>query len=159
MKNRLSSTYASTLLMAGAIAALFSASPSGQTSRFQPPADVPGAEAVKAFVTAHMAKGFTPTRTPWGDPDIQGVFTTKDEANTPFERPAEWAGRRMADIGSRSLIRRSVRGGSVVSQRQVTRTSRADLRRGAQKRARRSIVHVLRPSRRIGAGPVASVAR
>jgi hypothetical protein len=27
-------------------------------------------------------------RTPWGDPDIQGVFTTDDELGVPFERPA-----------------------------------------------------------------------
>jgi hypothetical protein len=45
-----------------------------------------------------MTKDFTPSKTPWGDPDIQGVFTTKDEANTPFERPDEWAGKKMEDI-------------------------------------------------------------
>jgi hypothetical protein len=28
-------------------------------------------------------------RTPWGDPDIQGTFTTDDELGVPFERPAE----------------------------------------------------------------------
>src|SRR4051794_9069941 len=44
------------------------------------------------------AKKFVPKRLPWGDPDIQGNFTTKDEANTPFERPAEWAGRKLEDI-------------------------------------------------------------
>ena len=65
---------------------------------FQPPANVPGAEAVKAFVAARMAKDFTSPKTPWGDPNIQGVFTTKDEANTPFERPEEWAGKRMEDV-------------------------------------------------------------
>ena len=27
-------------------------------------------------------------RTPWGDPDIQGIFTTDDELGVPFERPA-----------------------------------------------------------------------
>jgi hypothetical protein len=32
-------------------------------------------------------------RTPWGDPDIQGVFTTDDELGVPFERP-EAAGAR-----------------------------------------------------------------
>jgi len=30
-------------------------------------------------------------RTPWGDPDLQGIWTT--ETITPFERPAEFAGR------------------------------------------------------------------
>jgi hypothetical protein len=59
---------------------------------------LPGAEAVKAFVAARMAKGFTPPKTPWGDPDVQGIFTSKDEANTPFERPDEWAGKRMEDV-------------------------------------------------------------
>jgi hypothetical protein len=32
-------------------------------------------------------------RTPWGDPDIQGIFTTDDELGVPFERPPQFAGR------------------------------------------------------------------
>jgi hypothetical protein len=32
-------------------------------------------------------------RTPWGDPDIQGIFTTDDELGVPFERPEQFAGR------------------------------------------------------------------
>jgi hypothetical protein len=83
---------------AAACAALFSVDLAGQSGGFQPPANVPGADAVKAFVAARMTKGFTPPKTPWGDPNIQGVFTTKDEANTPFERPDQWAGKRMEDI-------------------------------------------------------------
>lgn len=59
---------------------------------------LPGADAVKALVAARTVKGFTPPKTPWGDPDISGVFTSKDEANTPFEVPDEWVGRRMEDI-------------------------------------------------------------
>ena len=39
------------------------------------------------------AKAWTPPRTPWGDPDISGYFTNKDEQGVPFERPAEFAGR------------------------------------------------------------------
>ena len=31
--------------------------------------------------------GYTSPRTPWGDPDIQGLFTTDDELGVPFERP------------------------------------------------------------------------
>ena len=37
-------------------------------------------------------------RTPWGDPDLQGTYTNKYETSTPFERPKEFEGRRMADI-------------------------------------------------------------
>jgi hypothetical protein len=32
-------------------------------------------------------------RTPWGDPDIQGIFTTDDELGVPFERPQQFTGR------------------------------------------------------------------
>jgi hypothetical protein len=88
-----------TALAVAAAAVLSPVDLAGQAgARFQPPANVPGAEAVKAFVAARMAKNFTPPKTPWGDPNIQGVFTTKDEANTPMERPEEWAGKRMEDI-------------------------------------------------------------
>ena len=41
---------------------------------------------------------YTPPRTPWGDPDLQGNYTNKYEANTPLERPDEFAGRRLEDI-------------------------------------------------------------
>ena len=34
-------------------------------------------------------------RTPWGDPDIQGIFTTDDELGVPFERPEQFAGREL----------------------------------------------------------------
>jgi hypothetical protein len=39
------------------------------------------------------ASNWTPPRTPWGDPDISGDFSNKYEIGTPFERPAEFAGR------------------------------------------------------------------
>ncbi len=37
-------------------------------------------------------------RTPWGDPDISGNLTNVNEANTPFERPDEFAGKRIEDV-------------------------------------------------------------
>jgi hypothetical protein len=49
---------------------------------------------------AQPAGGWTPPRTPWGDPDIQGVYTNKDENGTPFERPEEFAGRRLEEFGA-----------------------------------------------------------
>ena len=50
------------------------------------------------IVGAHpQAQGSAPAggafRTPWGDPDIQGIFTTDDELGVPFERPEQFAGR------------------------------------------------------------------
>jgi hypothetical protein len=40
--------------------------------------------------------GYTAPRTPWGDPDIQGLFTTDDELGVPFERDRE--------IGTRTTL-------------------------------------------------------
>jgi len=36
---------------------------------------------------------WTPPKTPWGHPDLQGIYTNKDETNTPLERPNELQGR------------------------------------------------------------------
>jgi len=47
---------------------------------------------------ARSPKPYVPPRTPWGDPDIAGVFTNNDESLTPFERPAQFEGRRLEDI-------------------------------------------------------------
>ncbi len=44
------------------------------------------------------AQTWTPPRTPWGDPDLQGNYTNKYEQGTPFERPAEFEGRRLEDV-------------------------------------------------------------
>jgi hypothetical protein len=47
---------------------------------------------------------WTAPRTPWGDPDLQGIYTNKDENNTPFERPPELAGKRLADFGEKEMV-------------------------------------------------------
>jgi hypothetical protein len=44
------------------------------------------------------APSYVPPRTPWGDPDLQGTYTNKYEANTPLERPGEFVGRRVDSI-------------------------------------------------------------
>jgi hypothetical protein len=48
-------------------------------------------------------KPFTAARTPWGDPDISGVFTNNDESLIPFERPAQFDGRRLEEISDSEL--------------------------------------------------------
>jgi hypothetical protein len=82
------------------LAASFSLSASAQSKAPTWAAGLPDATVVKTFIASQVRKNWTVPKTPWGDPDIQGNFTTKDEANTPMERPAEWAGRRMQDITS-----------------------------------------------------------
>jgi hypothetical protein len=52
--------------------------------------------AVSAAAAAQPA--YSPPRTSWGDPDLQGVFANDNEYATPLERPAELAGKTLADI-------------------------------------------------------------
>jgi hypothetical protein len=49
------------------------------------------------------AQTWTPPRTPWGDPDLQGNYSNKYEQGTPFERPAEFEGRTSQDIKGAEL--------------------------------------------------------
>ena len=45
-----------------------------------------------------LATPWTPPRTPWGDPDLQGTYANNNEYATPLERPAEFNGRRASDL-------------------------------------------------------------
>jgi len=59
-----------------------------------------GKSTVKPAAPARLtpASDWTPPRTSWGDPDIQGIFTNKYEASTPLERPNAFEGRKLDDI-------------------------------------------------------------
>src|SRR5215471_12519931 len=46
-----------------------------------------------AAVGAKPSQTWTAPRTPWGDPDLQGIWPSTDMVGVPFERPAELAGR------------------------------------------------------------------
>ncbi|MBI2149632.1 MAG: hypothetical protein HYU27_03375 [Acidobacteria bacterium] len=50
------------------------------------------------------AKKWTPPKTSWGDPDIQGSFSNTSENGTPFERPEQFEGRRLEDIKGEELL-------------------------------------------------------
>ena len=46
---------------------------------------------------------YSPPRTPWGDPDLQGIYTNADENGTPMEQPADLAGKRLEDFGDKEM--------------------------------------------------------
>ena len=48
-------------------------------------------------------KKWTPPKTAWGDPDLQGSFTNVSENGTPLERPDQFSGRRLDDIKGEEL--------------------------------------------------------
>ena len=52
---------------------------------------------------AAQQRGWTPPRTSWGDPLIEGVYTNSDESLTPFERPDEFEGRQLGDVTPEEL--------------------------------------------------------
>ena len=66
------------------------------------------AQQAPAGTTARKAGTWTPPRTPWGDPDLQGIYTNKDENNTPFERPSDLAGTRLSDFGEKDAFNQAV---------------------------------------------------
>ena len=49
------------------------------------------------------AQTYTPPQTPWGHPDLQGIYSNDDETGTPMERPAQLAGKTLADITPEEL--------------------------------------------------------
>jgi hypothetical protein len=72
----------------------------------------------KRLAVPKNARNWTPPRTAWGDPDIAGVFTNSDESGIPFERPAEFEGRRLEDVSPAELA-------EMVKQRQKQAIERA----------------------------------
>src|SRR3954468_22149191 len=44
------------------------------------------------------AKNWKVSRTPWGHPDLAGVYSNSDEDGIPFEKPDAFVGRRLEEI-------------------------------------------------------------
>src|SRR4029077_15759646 len=74
--------------------------------------------ALKVTPAKKAVERWSPPRTPWGDPDLQGVFSNADEYGLPFERPTEYEGRRLEDISPAEMAR-------IVSDRQRDIIARA----------------------------------
>jgi hypothetical protein len=62
-----------------------------------------GVVVAQAPAVRRTAKPYTPPKTVWGDPQIAGVYTNNDESLIPFERPAQFEGRRLEDITEAEL--------------------------------------------------------
>jgi len=81
-------------------------------------AQAPPAGAAQPAAVKKAVGRWSPPRTPWGDPDLQGVFSNADEYGLPFERPTEFEGRRLEDITPAEMSR-------IVSDRQRDIVTRA----------------------------------
>jgi hypothetical protein len=58
---------------------------------------------VVAGAAVLSAQTYSPPKTPWGHPDLQGIYSNDDETGTPMERPAQFAGKTLADITPQEL--------------------------------------------------------
>jgi hypothetical protein len=128
MRSSIARWFIAVVVAVSAVAAIESVSAQGQSEKDQLKARVeamPGTANIKTFIASRIAKGFTPPRTPWGDPDISGVFDTSPEANTPMERPDEWAGRKMDDITPAELA-------TAIAKRQQDAVERAPFAGGGE---------------------------
>ena len=54
---------------------------------------------------AGSGRPWVSSRTAWGDPDLQGVWTNSNEYATPLERPAEFKGRSLDQLTPEELTR------------------------------------------------------
>jgi hypothetical protein len=58
-------------------------------------------QGARAGQTARPRQSYSPPRTAWGDPDLQGVWSYNDDVDTPFERPGDLSGK--AELGDEEL--------------------------------------------------------
>ena len=49
------------------------------------------------------SRTYTAVKTAWGDPDLQGTYTDKDENGIPIERPNQFDGKRAEDLDDSEL--------------------------------------------------------
>jgi hypothetical protein len=55
--------------------------------------------------SAPSAGTYAPPRTPWGDPDLQGIWPSTDMVGVPFERPAELSG--LVEVSDKEFAERA----------------------------------------------------
>jgi hypothetical protein len=64
----------------------------------------PSAQSLAGRAGGAARSEYSPPRTPWGDPDLQGIYTNADENGTPMEQPADLAGKRLEDFGEKEMV-------------------------------------------------------
>jgi hypothetical protein len=103
---------------------------------------------------AAQPKPWTPPKTPWGDPDLQGVWPGTEMVGTPLQRDPSLGTRAvLSDQEFAQRVERAKRQADVDSQETVNETTRCDPTRRLP--ARTASASVLRSTGTIGASPTA----
>ena len=87
--------------------------------------------AAQAPPSSKTVKPYTPAKTPWGDPDLQGVWPGTDMVGTPLERPRNFGTRN--SLNDEEYAQRQSRArnqANVDSQETVNEVTRCDPNRG-----------------------------
>jgi len=100
-------TRAAALVWISVVVVLFPSAIGGQRLPSNPPPESTQAASGSArpAQTGTQTRPYHAPRTPWGDPDLQGVFTNSNEYMTPLERPDTFAGRQLKDLSADDLSR------------------------------------------------------
>jgi hypothetical protein len=108
-----------TSLTAISVVGLTSLGFSGQADAFGrgAQAPVPAAKTTPATAAAPV-KTWTMPKTPWGDPDLEGSYTNKNENGIPLERPSQFQGKTSGEIQQSEFA-------EIVRQRQQEAVERA----------------------------------
>src|SRR5260221_9625780 len=61
------------------------------------------AEAATVTLAAQAPVKYVPAKTSWGDPDLQGTYTDKDENGIPMEKPAQFQGKTLTEVDDSEL--------------------------------------------------------
>ncbi len=61
------------------------------------------AAGAKPAARAPAARSYKTPKTPWGDPDLSGVYTNNDESGIPLERPTQFDGKSLDDVTDSEL--------------------------------------------------------
>src|ERR1043166_431700 len=77
--------YPASVILAAAVAVAGAARLGGQTSAPKPRGPTPAGSTPQAAETTRRA--WTAPRTPWGDPDIEGLWPGTDFVGVPLQRP------------------------------------------------------------------------
>src|ERR1051325_6094706 len=61
------------------------------------------AAAATVTLAAQTPAKYAPPKTAWGDPDLQGTYTDKDENGIPMEKPQQFAGKSLQEVDDSEL--------------------------------------------------------
>jgi hypothetical protein len=121
-----------TLAACIAVGALMSVPVAGQatqTTQAAPASPAPPPLVVTAFGGAPVT--YKAPRTPWGDPDLQGVWASDDMAGIPMSRPAQYGDRLFLNEQELAARKKQIDSGVARSENEADSTFRFDFARRA----------------------------